>query len=310
MDLTHPWLALGLLVLVPLLAWLLLRRPVAEDDEQHDGLLVAHLARLRALPRYRALARQQVLWTGVALASTVLVVLGATWLAGRPTATVTEDEEARPGDLVFCLDITPDNRPAAVDLLAQARGLLGSLGDQRVALYGFQSTTAELMPLTDDRGFARNLFHEAQTVLAAASTGSTVANSGDGLVSCAQHFDEPVDERGRAIVLLSPNAAGSGAIHSLLDAAHYAEEHGIRVYTLVPPGAPGAVELRTAAELTGGRSLPLQGRRPLQQVRSLELERLDPPPGPVRRDAPVVPTVLVVAGLFGVVLTGLRGVVR
>lgn len=310
MDLTHPWLALALMALVPVATWLLLRRPPTEDEAQPDGLLVAHLARLRALPRYRALARQQVLWTWLALASTLVVVVGAIWLAGRPTAAVTEDEEARPGDLVLCLDITPGNRPAAVELLAQARRMLGTLDDQRVALYGFQDTTAELMPLTDDRGYARDLFHEAQTVLDGAGGAASTANAGDGLVSCVQRFNAPAEERGRAIVLLSPNAPGQGAIHSLLDAAHHAEAHDVLVYALVPPGAPGAVELRTAAQLTGGRALPLQGRRPLQQVRSLELERLDPPPGPVRKDAPVVPTVLVVAGLFGVVLTGARGVLR
>ena len=310
MDLTHPGLALGLLVLVPLALWLLLQRPAPQDDDQPDGLLVAHLDRLRRLPRYRTLARQEVLWSGVALASTVVVVVGAVWLAGRPMAMATEDEPARPGDLVMCVDITPGNRPAAVSLLAQARRMLPGLEDQRVALYGFQDTTAELMPLTDDRGYARDLLHDVQTVLSDADSGASTANAGDGLVSCAQHVDERADDRGRAIVLMTPNASGAGAIHSLLDAAEYAKEHDVRVYALVPPGAPGAVELRTAAEVTGGRALPLQGRRPLEQVRSLELERLDPPPGPVRKDAPVLPTVLVVTGLFGVVLTGLRGVLR
>lgn len=310
MDVKYPWLVFALVVVAPLLAWLLLRRPLPDDDELPDGLLVAHLERLRSLPRYRALAREQLMWTWVAIGCTLLVVLGSIWLAARPMATRVEDEKARPGDLLLCFDVTPAMRPHAVALLAQARSLLGDLDTERVGLYGFQTTTAELLPLTDDHGYAGQFLADAQTALAGNAGGVAAASAGDGLVSCAGHFDEPSALRGRAILLLSPNRPAPGALHSLIDAADVAVRNDVRVYTAAPPGSPGEAELRAASEVTGGQFVPIAGQPVVPQVRALEQQRLDPPPVPVRDDAPVFPTILVVVGLFGVIGSGLRGAVR
>lgn len=308
MDLRWSWLALLLAVAVPAIAWLSLRN---RQEPEPEGLLVAHLDRLRTLPRYRALARQELVWTGVQLGAVVVVILGAVLLAARPTSAVTEDPPPRAGDLVLCLDVSAGRRADDVTLLAQARALTARLDDERVGLYGFQNTTGELMPLTDDHGFVSNRLHDAQKAFAGLGGGSGPGGSaGDGLVSCVQRFDRPAEERGRAVVLLTANGPAAGAIHSTLQAAEYAADNDVVVYA-VPAGAGPAArtDLQTAAELTGGRVFDLAAK-PMDQVLDLERDRLDPRPTPVRRDTPTGALVVVFCGLAVLLLAGLRGLLR
>lgn len=309
MDLRWGWLVVLLVAAVAGTLWWWLRR---DDEDAPHGLPVAHVDRIRALPRYRALARQQLAWAVARLVATGLVLVGAILLAARPTTAVTEDPDAVPGDLVLCLDITPPQREADNAVLAQARTLLGGLLDERVGLYGFQDTTAELMPVTDDHAFAAERIHQVQTVLRSVEGGSAgAASAGDGLVSCVQHFDRPRSERGRAVVLLSTGQPAADPVHSLIEAGEYAARQGVVVYGLVPPGSgPGRADLRTAAELTGGRLLALDGPGALAQALQLERDRLDPPAVPVRRDDPQLPTVLVLVGLVALLATGVRGLLR
>lgn len=306
-DLRWTWLAVLLAVTVPALVWLSVRRHRAPEAE---GLLVAHAARLRTLPRYRELARARMLWTVAQLAAAGLVLLGGILLAARPTSAQTEDPPATPGDLVICLDLSPHLRPTGTAVLAQVRRQLGSLVDGRVALYGYQSTTAELMPMTDDHGFVRSRLADTITALSGLGGGAGgTGNTGDGLVSCARHFDRLDDERGRSVLLVSDGRAGRGSLHTPAEAGEYAAAHDVVVYAIAPARAGGAAGLKAVARMTGGRTLTLSPRA-TQQVLELERDRLDEPPAAVRRDAPVPATVLVFVGLAGLLATALRGTVR
>jgi hypothetical protein len=308
MDLRWPLLALLLLALLPAAYWLLgLVRPT---DPPPTGLPVAYAQRLRTLPRFRELARQQLAWATFQLGAVGLVLVGTVWLAGRPQHTEIVDKPARPGDFMLCLDLTAPQRAADVSLLAQARTLVDRLGDARIGLQGYQATAADLLPLTDDHAGAGSVLHDTQTALGnLAAGGATSGATGDGLVSCAQAFDRPARDRGRAVVLLTADSTGSGSLHSLVEAAEYAEKHHVTVYA-VPAGASASAraDLQTAAELTGGRLVT--GPDALTQAWDLERSRLDPPPTPTRRDAPLVPTLLTLFGVAGLLVAGLRGLFR
>jgi Ca-activated chloride channel family protein len=308
-DLRWSWLVVLLAVAAGVALWLSLRN---RREAAPTGLPVAHVARLRALPRFQQLARRELAWTVARLVAAAVVLIGSILLAARPTDAVTEDPAATPADLLLCLDITPGLHDADVTVLAQARRLVGSLDGERVGLYAFQGSTAELMPLTDDYGYARSRLHDAQTVIAGLDTGqSGFASAGDGLVSCAEHFDRPGDERGRAVVLLSANGPAASPIHTLVQAAEYAVEHDVVVYGVAPAiGGAARTDFATATELTGGRLLSLDGKDPLEQVRRLERDRLDPPAVPVRRDTPRGLTVVVLLGVAALLATGVRGLLR
>lgn len=309
MDLRWPLLLLALLVLLPLAYALLMR--FLPDPETPVGLPVAHAARLRALPRFRELARQQLLLTQVQLVSVGLVLVGAVWLAARPMHTEVVDEPARPGDLVVCADLTPSARPGTIAALGQVRALLPVLRTEpvRLGMQGFQASTAELLALTDDFAQAEAVLAETQqTLRSLGGQGSEGAATGDGLVTCAKAFDAPKAKRGRAVVLIG-SGSSAGSVLGLAEAAGIARDRGVTVYA-VPVGAStsGLADLKAAARLTGGAVVA--GGNPVDAVWSKEAVRLDPPPMALRRDGPVVPTVVVLLGLGGLLLAGLRGLFR
>lgn len=308
MDLRWPLLSLALAALLPALFWLvgLFRVP---EQERPTGLPVGAAERIRALPRFQELARQQVSLARLQVVCSVVLLVGTVWLVGRPSTTTLADREGLPGDLVFCLDLTPANREADIDVLARARRLLDDLGEGRVALSGFQDTTGELLPLTDDAGAAADKFTETSEALQGLGSGTGPSGAaGDGLVSCAESFDKPADQRGRAVVLVTAGGPSTTSLHTLAEGARYAEKHHVAVYT-VPAGAtgPARADLTTAAEVTGGRVLPPTG---VGRVLELERERLDPPAVGVREDRPLLPTVLVLLGAGGLVALGVRGMFR
>lgn len=316
MDLRWTWLAALLGVAVPVVIWLSTRRfrpPAA------DGLLLAHVDRLRTLPRYRMLARRQVVWAALQVGAVLVVLLGAAMLAGRPTTVGTQDPDARPGDILFCLDVSPTMHSDNLDVLAQVRQVIDDLDGERIGLFVFSQTTADLMPLTDDYAYARQRLHDVQEAFrglndeylegTSAESGEP-AKAGDGLVSCAQHFDRPEPERGRALVLVSANRASSDPLYTLLEAGEYAAGSGVIVYGLAARATgDGLAEFRESVRVSGGRVLGLGSRGgvgPVERIRLIEQRRLDPPPVPVREDDPGSGSLLVLAGLGLVLLGGLR----
>ena len=316
MDLRWTWLVVLLLVGVPVVVWLSTRRFRPPDA---DGILLAHVDRLRTLPRYRMLARRQVLWAALQVGAVLVVLLGAALLAGRPTTVGTQDPDARPGDILFCLDVSPTMNADNLDVLAQVRQVIDGLDGERIGLFVFSQTTADLMPLTDDYVYARQRLHDVQEAFrglndeyleGTSAQGGAPAKAGDGLVSCAQHFDRPEPERGRALVLASANPAAPDPVYTLLEAGEYAAESGVVVYGLAARSTgDGLAEFRESVRLSGGRVLGLGSRGgvgPVEQIRRIEQRRLDPPPVPVREDDPGNGSLIVLAGLGLVLLGGLR----
>lgn len=309
MDLRWPLLLLALLVLLPLAYALLMR--FLPDPETPVGLPVAHAERLRALPRFRELARQQLLLTQVQLVAVGLVLVGAVWLAARPMHTEVVDEPARAGDLVVCADLTPAARAGTIAALGQLRNLLPVLRNEpiRLGLQGFQASTAELVALTDDFDQADAIVEQTQQTLGSlGAQGTAGAATADALVTCAKAFDAPKAKRGRAVVLVG-SGSSVGSVLSMAEAAGIAHDRGVTVYA-VPVGASaaGLAELKAAARLTGGEVVT--GADPVDAIWSKEAVRLDPPPVALRRDGPFVPTVVVLLGLGGLLLAGLRGLFR
>lgn len=309
MDLKWPLLLLLLVVLLPVGYALLMR--FLPDPEPPQGLPVAHAERLRALPRFRELARQQLVLTQVQLVSVVLVLVGAVWLAARPMQTEIVDKPGRPGDLILCVDLTPGARAGVVQALTGARGLLPVLRNEplRLGMQGYQVSTAELLALTDDFAQADATIQETQqTLTELGSSGSAEPATGDGLVTCVKAFDAPKTKRGRAVVLIG-SGRSSGSVLDLAEAAAVARDSDVTVY-VVPVGASaaGRADLEAAAKVTGGQVVT--GADPLDAVWSKEAVRLDPPPRPIRQDGPFVPTLIVLLGLGGLLLAGVRGLFR
>jgi hypothetical protein len=309
------WALLVLVALVPLVAWLL--RPGLR--RRRDAVLVAHSDVLRTLPRFAALVRRRRLWALWHTGAALLVAVAAIWLASRPSGVSAEQPTDRSRDIVLCLDSSTSMTDENVEVIAEFRKLVDELEGERIGLTIFNGAAVPVFPLTDDYAFVREQLDLAEQKLAVedypyvAGTileyGGGSSLVGDGLVTCAQSFDRPEDERGRAIVLASDNDQQGEAIYSMPEAGAYAASRSIVVYGIGSPDLATQPDLRAdfeAAVAPSGGTLVLLGEEATDEIvagiQQLERHRLQQPARPVLHDRPGAATALAAVGVL--LLTG------
>lgn len=320
-----PWLVLllALGVLALLVLWALTRARAASGDA-----LVAHAARLRALPRYRALVRRQVA-IGACLSLAALVACsGAIVLGGRvqERQTLTANERSR--DIVLCLDASGSMAEVDAAVVREFRTIVGGLRGERVGLTIWSGVAITIFPLTDDYDFILERLREAEDAFAsggvltddyAVYTAGTVidwdvqSQLGDGLASCVQRFDHKDQDRSRAIVLASDNEPIGTGIYDLPSAAELARQDRVVVHGIAAPATAdrprAAQQFRQAVTSTGGTFAVLgadgSAGKVVDAIGALEAKKLDRPPVVQVWDRPHLGTVLTAVGLAGLALVWL-----
>ncbi len=322
MELTWPLLTVAGLVLTGVVLALGLLPRGRRLGGGH--LLVAHAARLRRLPRFRQLARRQAWVRAVQSAALLLMAVGSALLAGRPVEVDTVPPEARSRDIMLCLDVSASMDPYNVEVIEEVRRVTEELQGERIGLSIWNATAIGVFPLTDDYTFIQEELDRSVEAIESydfaffAGTFNEEERSsliGDGLVSCAQRFDRPEDERGRAMVVASDNDPQGEPIYPLDEAADYLRERDIVLYAIGVPLMQPALEqaLSQAAESTGGQ-MYLLGEDDggaagiVEGIQALEQERLEAPSEPVVTERPGPGAAVAGAGLALLVLTALPSV--
>lgn len=319
-DLRWPWLAVGLgvLALGLVLLWARRRRP------EEGGLPVAHTDRVRALPRFRALARREQVVAGVATLGALGLVAGTVLLGARPARPVVVEPDRNGRDIVLCLDVSGSMDPWNRQVVESFRQLLGGLNGERLGLTIFSGLAVTVFPLTDDYDYVRSKLDEAEVGFSGGdfeyfngteATAERASQTGDGLMSCLQRFDAARDARGRAIVIASDNDPLGEGIFRLPEAAAEAVRDDVVVYGVGTPDMDPAraAEFAEAAASTGGAMSVVEDEGSVDElvraIQQLERDRLRPLPTGVEVDEPAVPFGMAVAGfvvLLGGALVGRR----
>jgi Ca-activated chloride channel homolog len=319
-DLKWPEVAvlLALLVVGLLLFWL--RRP----RDPAGALLVAHTDRLRRLPRYRALARRELLVAGIRTIGAMLVVAGAVLLVARPVRAVVEEPDRSARDIELCLDVSASMDPWNEQVVQRFRAIVDELDGERIGLTIFSGAAVTIVPITDDYEFVTDALDEAAAAFAdsdydffvgAEAPGKRASQIGDGLVSCTQRFDRTSDHRGRAVVLASDNDPQGRQVFSLAEASAYAARRQVVAYAIAPQSVARepdrAAALQDAAASTGGLLTVLEDPSGVSDVvariERLERARLDTTPTSMQVDHPQAPFWLACAGLLVLVAGSLVG---
>ncbi|VXA93931.1 VWA domain-containing protein [Nocardioides sp. AX2bis] len=318
-----------LVLVVLLLAWWGLRvrrarRPARPG--RADPVLVAHVARLRALPRHRVLVRRRRALGALLALGALVTVAGAAVVVARPQVEQTERGEERSRDVMLCLDASASMDDDNVEVVRAVRDVVDDLEGDRVGLTLWSGAAVTVFPLTEDRAYVLDQLAVAERAFARGDESyfagvqlpdPRASLIGDGLVSCAQRFDRPEEERARAVVLSSDNDPLGESVYDLDQAAAYAARRDVLVYAVGAPdlAGPGRTtareELARAAEATGGL-LALVGSdggtdAVVERIDALERARVDLPPRTVRADAPGWAAVVAGAGALLVVLAWVVG---
>ena len=313
-QLSQPWVvlpALGAVLVVALLVWLVLRRrgepvPVA----------LANTELLRTLPEYRRAVRRQrwLVAGGVALVG--LLAVAAVLGAARPVQRVTLVDQKDNRDIVLCLDVSGSMIDVDAAVVSTFLRLAEGFRGERISMVIFNSSAVPVFPLTDDYDFVGEQLRRAQRSLtlvdgkdpffAGTLNGAGSSLIGDGLATCVRSFDHPELQRARSVILASDNEAAGKSLFTLPEGGQLAKAAGIQVYGMNPsdnPSSSATVEMRQVVEATGGAYFALGDanavRRTLEAVTSREATRIPTSPRTVIHDVPGVPIALAALAVLG-----------
>lgn len=268
------WWRFGLVSLVVtvcvIVAALLWRR--RSTRPRRADVLVGHVRRLRALPRYRKLVRRHGRLVAIQALCWILVAVGAGLVIARPAQVDDRAKEIATRDVMLCLDVSDSMAAVDRDVVSSYINLVDQLGEERIGLVAFDSAAVSVFPLTRDHDYIRNRLVDIRSSLTSGSAdipgvrardaGSSLI--GDGLASCVSHFDQLDVIRSRTIVLATDNMLSGSPIYTLRQAMDLAVHDNIMVFAIQPDKerGPAARELHDEVLRTHGASLPITPGKP------------------------------------------------
>lgn len=226
---------------ISLRKWLSRHRP-------HPVANASRLARLTSYQRKVALLHKMLL---VVLVLTLAGGSLALVLAGRYSAMRVEQPEVRNRDIVLCLDASSSMARVDREVVDVFGQLVDKFKGQRISVVLFDSSAMTYFPLINDYGYAKERLAELQryfdghTLAGESGKVGLIADAvtereggsliGDGVMSCAMRFDNQQDtKRARSIILATDNQPSGTQIVSLPQAAAYALDRNIRLYSINP----------------------------------------------------------------------------
>lgn len=328
-DFRWPWV-LPVVVVVALLVVLaiaLLARRRRRIRPNRDAVLVAHAARLRALPRYRTMAKARRTGGILATAFALLIVAGAGLAVARPQQTLVEEAESVDRDLVVCLDAAPVMDADNVRVVRAILELLDDLDGDRVALVLWTHKPVKVVGFSDDYGELRKQLVRATAAFSGNPDGwfaelglrdRSAAPTGDGIAGCIDAFKNPPGRRPRAVLLSTDNIDRPAGDLTVAEAATYAVKREVQIFSLGGDRLASVehedarVELADASAATGGVfALVGSGGAAdalLARISVLEDSGGGRPPRAVLRDIPGLAVVVAGGGVFGLLVVWLSAI--
>lgn len=323
MELASPWLLLITLVIlgVSIAAGILLGRRDPAARPGTDPVAVSRTDRLRSLPRFTSVVRTHTrLLAGVLVLGFVAIIFGGI-LVARPTTESVTRPLSHNRDIMLCLDVSGSMTDVDAEVIDTFLELSKGFDGERIGLTIFNSSAAQVFPLTDDYTLVREQLTAMRRSLTDDTSltpdywkgtlnGTGASLIGDGLAACALRFDHIETDRSRSLIFATDNEEYGASIVSLEEAAGYATNKQIRVFTLNPVdgnNAGNTDRLRAATESTGGAYYPLRATTAVSdiiaQVQSSQARALRGEPRVIRTDDPALWSVaLLIAGGGFVVL--------
>lgn len=274
--------------------------------------MVAHAARLRALPRYRTLRRRRQLAVAWLVVGALVALAGTTLLVARDQD-VRVDRTSRERDVMLCLDASLSMRRDNARVVTQLARVLDGLSGARAGLTLFSGAAVTVVPLTDDLDFVRDelgraaeAFRTGEFLYAAGidlDRAPRASLAGDGIASCAERFDRLGQDRARSIIVTSDNDPFGRPVYSVAEGAERAAERDIVVHAIASGRTEPAAsdELEDAVTATGGSFARLDDdgteAELVDRIEAQDARRTQVPPREVVTDQPRVGTVVTASGV-------------
>lgn len=268
MELALPWMPLVLGALTVVAAVVATVVLLVHRAARRRAAPVAHSDRLTALPRFRRVLGTYRALLAALIAVVILAAFAVGVIASRPVSSTLTHSETYSRDIVLCLDVSGSMVGYDALVIEAFEELIDEFDGERVALVLWNSSSAQVFPLTDDYDY---LAAQLETVRESMEgsyepgasynywNGTLVADGasliGDGLASCVLRFDRLDSERSRTIVLATDNVINGEPLLTFEEAADFAIDRDVRVFGINPLEDTAPTEAREFEELvdkTGG----------------------------------------------------------
>lgn len=284
----------------------------AKKDTKQKKVYFANTSRLTESPEYKSLyAKYKKGIIGI-LAFSLIALLAFGITASKPVSTTKESTLKYNRDVVLCLDVSGSMVTVDSEVVKKFKTLSEGFKGERISLVIFNSTSNQVFPLTDDYGYIQEQLDNVQVGLDAqlqgllpedgynifgyTVNGEGASLIGDGLTACTLNFDDPTENqenRSKSIILATDNATNGTELVTLTDAAAYAKENKVKVYSINPEATstPEQAEaLKVATESTGGTYYDLNDPSAvsgiIDQISSEETSAMAGQEQVVEKDAP------------------------
>lgn len=324
MEIALPWVffAAGALFALAIIVAFLSVRIRRKSSANDDRVPVANSDRLTDLPGFRKRLRDHQL----ALIAVVLAVitLGASLslISARPVSSTLFSPDKYNRDIVLCLDVSGSMLEYDAAILQQFGQLAEEFQGERISLVLWNSSAAQIFPLTDDYDFVKENIENVRSSIdgsaqgnyggydywAGTDLGDGYSLIGDGLASCIVRFDLSQPDRSRSIIFATDNYLFGNTIIQLPEAALLARELGITVYGINAAhwqGSPETEEFEQAMLDGNGRYYAANNPNLIsdivQRITAEQATAYKQPAQWIRHDTPEV-WILVALGVFALYL--------
>ncbi|RLD62734.1 MAG: aerotolerance regulator BatA [Bacteroidetes bacterium] len=222
MEFTNPEFLYGLIVLIPMIVWYVLK-----DENNYTSIQISSLRAFPDAPKtYKYFLRHFLFGLKLLLIAVLIVILA------RPQSTNRWEDKTTEGiDIIIALDISSsmlarDFRPNRLEASKDvAINFISGRENDRLGLVVFSGESFTQCPLTTDHAVLINLFKDIKQGMI--EDGTAI---GMGLANGVNRLKDS-DAISKVIILLTDGVNNMGAIDPITS-AQLAQKFGIRVYTV------------------------------------------------------------------------------
>lgn len=272
MELTYKYVFyIGIVVVVFLLFSIFFK--VKKKNKYKDGVKIANTKYAKSIPYYKEiLLKYKVL--SISILSVCLVCIGISFiLLSRPAKVDTNETKSYSRDIFLCMDVSTSVDELNLQIIDNLKDIVKDLKGERVGINIFNTSSVQIVPLTDDYDYVLEVLDELEKSIKAADdilnssnydyeyrfSGTLVGNEtrgssliGDGLASsvlCFPNLEED-KERTRIIIFSTDNDLRGQEIIPLKQAAALAKKKNVKVFGICPKEAldKDKTEMKSAIE--------------------------------------------------------------
>ncbi len=211
------------------------------------------------------------------------------------------DEKQYNRDIVLCMDVSASVNDLNKEIVKSLKETVESLSKERFGISVFNITSVTLSPLTSDYSYVSSILDKiVKSIDSGYLDGFYIKNYltsgtsslddynkrggssfvGEGLVTCASHFDKKDKERTKVIILTTDNEVQGTPLITLAEAGDYCKRNNIIIYGIGTKGIKNAMrtDFKAAIEKTGGVYFDISNNSAkgvIKEINSLQASILD-----------------------------------